>query len=175
MRTSSRFLSSLAIAVVAALSAGAAQAQVVAFGASNTSGANLSDDQTYPALLQAMLRQKGYSATVTNAGVYGNTTAQMRERLDSDIPAGTKIVVLDMSGGVYNDTFHGGSVAKGVAAMHAMAAELRRRGIVVIPESSAQMPKKLKQRDGVHLTAEGQQRMAAYLFPLVARALGRPN
>jgi len=164
------------VAILAALSShGAAHAQVVAFGASNTSGANISSDQTYPSLLEAMLRQKGYSATVTNAGVYGNTTAQMRSRMDSDIPAGTKVVVLDMSGGIYNDMLHGGTVASGRAAMHAMEAQIKRRGIVVIPESSASVAKKYKQADGVHLTAEGQQRIANYLFPIVARALGRPN
>ncbi len=83
--------------------AGTAHAQIVAFGASNISGWNVAASEAIPAQLQSMLREKGYSITVRNAGIYGNTTTQMRARMDSDIPEGTTIVILDTSGGSYND------------------------------------------------------------------------
>ena len=83
---------------------GRAQAQIVAFGASNVSGWNVAASEAFSAQLQAMLRAKGYNVKVTNAGIYGNTTTDMLNRVDSDIPAGTTIVILDTRGGLYNDS-----------------------------------------------------------------------
>src|SRR5450755_3880855 len=77
---------------VAFLAFGAsAHAQIVALGASNISGWNVAASEAIPAQLQAMLRAKGYSVTVLNAGIYGNTTADLRARMDRDIPAATSI------------------------------------------------------------------------------------
>ena len=94
---------------------GRANAQIVAFGASNISGWNVAASEAIPAQLQTMLRAKGYNVRVMNAGIFGNTTADMRNRMDSDIPEGTTIVILDTSGGLHNDAQKGISRAQGDA------------------------------------------------------------
>src|ERR1700678_1269151 len=81
-------LIAVALFTIAADLAGAATAQIVAFGASNTAGYGVGSDAAWPARLEAMLRAKGYQATVANAGISGDTTAGMLERLDSGGPGG---------------------------------------------------------------------------------------
>src|SRR5262245_36295849 len=48
----------------------------------------------YPALLEAALRAKGYEVTVSNAGIWGDTTRGVMARLDKAVPDGTQIVLL---------------------------------------------------------------------------------
>src|SRR5579872_1564643 len=93
-----------ALAIILLSLCGLAHAQIVAFGASNVSGWNVAASEAFSAQLQAMLREKGYTVKIINAGIYGNTTTQMLNRMDSDIPDGTTIVILDTRGGLYNDT-----------------------------------------------------------------------
>src|SRR6516165_10034623 len=56
---------------------------IVALGASNTSGWGVGSQQVYPARLEAMLRAKGYEAHVANAGMSFDTTGGMLRRVDS--------------------------------------------------------------------------------------------
>lgn len=153
----------------------AAHAQIVAFGASNISGWNVAARDAMPAQLQEMLRANGYSARVVNAGIYGNTTADMLGRLDADIPPGTRIVVLDTSGGIFNDLNKGISRQQSDADMAAIEAKLKARGITVLPVSAAQLPAQYHQADGVHLTPAGHRAIAAQLLPQVEQALGPPQ
>ncbi|HST29411.1 MAG TPA: GDSL-type esterase/lipase family protein [Chthoniobacterales bacterium] len=53
----------------------AAPMRVVAFGDSGVYGYGVARNETYPAQLEAMLRQKGYEVTVINHGVNGMTSA----------------------------------------------------------------------------------------------------
>ena len=153
---------------------GYAQAQIVAFGASNISGWNVAASEAIPAQLQTMLREKGYSVNVRNAGVYGNTTTQMRERMDRDIPDGTTIVVLDTSGGQYNDNRLGISREQGEADLVAIKGRLAERHITVIPISGAEVPPQYHQQDGIHLTPEGHRIAAANVLPeIIAHAWDR--
>src|ERR1022692_1228169 len=124
-----------ALALVLLGFCGPAHAQIVAFGASNVSGWNVAASEAFAAQLQAMLRAKGYTVKVTNAGIYGNTTTEMLNRVDSDIPEGTTIVILDTRGGLYNDTRKGISQEQGDADLAAIAAKLKARNIKVIPFS----------------------------------------
>jgi GDSL-like lipase/acylhydrolase family protein len=71
---------------------------IVAIGASNTAGWGVGGQNAYPAQLEAMLRAKGYDAHVTNAGVSFETTAGMLRRIDSAVPRGTDIVILQPGG-----------------------------------------------------------------------------
>jgi len=153
---------------------GRAHAQIVAFGASNISGWNLAATETMPAQLQQMLHAKGYVANVLNAGIYGNTTAEMLKRMDSDIPQGTTIVILDTSGGIYNNAFKGISREQGDADMAAINERLKARGITTIPVSGADLPAQYHQKDGVHLNAEGDQLIASQLLPKIVDILGPP-
>jgi acyl-CoA thioesterase-1 len=165
-----RALTALVVALLAL--AGRAHAQIVAFGANNFAGANVAATAAIPAQLQLMLRAKGYGVTVLNAAVYGNTTADMRTRLERDIPARTAIVVLDTSGGLYNDTLKGISRAQGMANLAAIKARLAARNIKVIPFSAAFIPPQYHQPDGVHLTPEGHRLAASNLMVPVTQALG---
>src|SRR5580692_4383425 len=83
--------------------AGELTAQIVAFGASNVAGAGVQPQQAWPAQLEKLLKAQGYDVHVTNAGINGDTTADLLKRLDNAIPSGTKIVILDTGGGFYND------------------------------------------------------------------------
>ena len=76
-----------------------AQAQIVAIGASNVAGKGVSSSDAWPAQLEGMLAAKGRNVHVTNAGISGDTNAGMLARLDSAVPEGTKIVLLDQYGG----------------------------------------------------------------------------
>src|SRR3954447_19008513 len=79
-----------------------AHAQVVALGASNVAGRGVSSSEAFPAQLERMLAAKGYNAHVANAGINGNTNADMLARLDQAVPAGTRVVLLGTLGGRYN-------------------------------------------------------------------------
>jgi acyl-CoA thioesterase I len=151
-----------------------AHAQIVAFGASNVSGWNVAASQAYSAQLQSMLRAEGYRVKVLNAGIYGNTTTQMRNRMETDIPAGTTIVILDTSGGFFNNATKGISREQGHADMAAIAARLKARGISIIPEATVGLPATYKQQDGRHLTPEGHELVASQLLPKIVEALGPP-
>lgn len=148
-------------------------AQVVAFGASNVQGHGVRPSEAYPAQLQAMLHARGIKVTVRNAGVYGDTSAGMLARLNSAIPAGTKVVILDASGEFLNDALHGISQSDGQANLATMVSRLQARSIVVIKELTLDIPMSERQADGKHLTPEGHRVVAARLVDEVAAALGR--
>ncbi len=172
-----RTLPALAILLLAILLpaiSGPARAQIVAFGASNISGWNVAASEATPAQLQTMLRAKGYGVTVVNAGIYGNTTPEMRARMDRDIPEGTTIVILDLNGGLYNDTRKGISREQGDADLAAIRARLADRHIKVIPFSATDIPPQYHQQDGIHLTPEGHRLAAARLLAEVTEVLGPP-
>jgi acyl-CoA thioesterase-1 len=153
----------------------AAQAQVVAFGASNVAGYGVSSSDAFPAQLEGMLKAKGYNVNVQNAGVSGNTTTDMLNRVDSDIPAGTKVVILDTSGGFFNDARNGISREQGRADMGAIVAKLKARGIKIVPVTSIGILPSDRQADGIHATAEGHRIIASELLPRVAGALSRAH
>jgi acyl-CoA thioesterase-1 len=149
---------------------GTAAAQIVALGASNVAGKGVSSSEAFPAQLERMLAAKGYNAHVANAGVNGNTNADLLARLDQAVPAGTKVVLLGTLGGRYNARRLGQGDQN--AEFASIMAKLRSRGIKIIPVTAAGVTRKHLQVDGVHLTAEGHAAVAARLLPSVIRALG---
>ena len=150
--------------------AGAAHAQIVALGASNVAGKGVSSSEAFPAQLERMLAAKGYNAHVANAGVNGNTNADLLARLDQAVPAGTKVVLLGTLGGRYNARRLGQGDQN--AEFASIMAKLRSRGIKIIPVGAGGVTRKHLLPDGVHLTAEGHAVVAARLLPSVMRALG---
>jgi acyl-CoA thioesterase I len=150
--------------------AGSAQAQIVAFGASNVAGKGVGSSEAFPAQLERMLAAKGHNVRVANAGISGDTNAGMLARLDQAIPDGTRIVLLGAIGGTYNARRLGQGDQK--AEFAAIVAKLRGRGIKIIAVTSAGVRRGDLQADGTHLTAEGHARLAARLLPAVVRALG---
>jgi acyl-CoA thioesterase-1 len=149
--------------------AGAARAQIVAIGASNVAGRGVSPSDAWPAQLQGMLAAKGKNVHVTNAGINGDTNAGMLARLDSAVPQGTKIVLLDRYGGGWNGRRLGqGSQAAELAAIEA---KLRSRGIRIIPMWWNGALRKYLQADGIHFTPEGHRLVATNMLPAVASAV----
>src|SRR5256885_2921890 len=100
---------SLGLSIAFGFLSPAGHAQVVALGASNTAGKGLAPQSAYPAQLEALLRAKGYNGRVLNAGINGDTTAGMLARLDTAVPGGTRLVILQPGG---NDRRQGGSQAE---------------------------------------------------------------
>lgn len=161
--------------------AGAAQAEairIVAIGASNTSGYAVGASNAYPAVLERMLRAKGYDVSVENKGVTGDTSAGILSRVDSSIPAGTKVVLYDAGGGNDKDRGAAGTTAANKAAI---AQRIRAHGATPIFAGVATNLGSQQSNPGAyipgdkhyHVTAESQRRLAAILLPKVIAAIGK--
>ena len=133
---------------------------IVAIGASNTTGFGVGEQKAYPALLQTLLRNKGIAANVINAGVNGDVTAGMLRRIDSAVPKGTDIVILQPGG---NDLRFFGTKAARTANVAAMAARMRARGIRVIIYDPDPVPADFYQWDHIHFNAAAHAKIAATL------------
>lgn len=81
-----------------------ARPEVVAFGDSLTAGYGLSPSQSYPALLQKRLDERGYSYHVINAGVSGDTSAGGLRRLEWTLKGDVCILILELGA---NDALRG--------------------------------------------------------------------
>lgn len=154
------FLATLGLGV-----ASADAATIVALGASNTYGKGVARNQAYPAQLEAILRAKGLSVRVVNAGINGDTTEGMLQRLDRAVPNGTRAVILQPGG---NDR-RKGSLDRTADIQSRLSA----RGISVIMLSNGMLHGLPHQPDGVHLTPEGYHMLAEQLASQVSGAIGR--
>jgi acyl-CoA thioesterase-1 len=169
------------IGSAAVLLATAAAAQVVALGASNTAGYGVGAGSAYPAQLEAMLREKGYAVTVRNAGRSGDTAVGMLARLDTGVPAGTRVAVIDPGNNDIKACTQAwrpqrcASKAEHDATVPAISRRLRARGIRVLMANIEfrLIPLGDWQADRRHLTAAGHRIIAARLLPKVTQALGR--
>jgi acyl-CoA thioesterase-1 len=146
-----------------------AQAQIVAIGASNVAGRGVSSSDAWPAQLEGMLAAKGRKVHVTNAGISGDTNAGMLARLDSAVPQGTKVVLLDRRGGGWNARRRG--MGDQNAELAAIEARLRGRGIRIIPMWWNAALRQYLQPDGIHFTVEGHRLVAASMLPSVMGAV----
>ena len=157
-----RSFRTIAVAAVFALAApaGAATLHIVAIGASNTTGFGVGSDHAYPALLQEMLRKRGLNAIVTNAGVNGDVTSGMLSRLDTAVPKGTDLVILQPGG---NDLRFFGTKAARTANINAMEAKLRARHIRFILYDPDPVPPDFYQWDHIHFNAAAHATIAATL------------
>lgn len=142
--------------LLAIISSGhAASGTVVALGASNTYGKGVARNEAYPAQLERILRAKGHTVRVINAGINGNTTGQMLARMNSAVPSGTSVVILQPGG---NDRRKGeGDTAQNIAEIQT---KLTARGIRVIMMDNGTFRGMPKQPDGQHLTPDGYRMLA---------------
>jgi acyl-CoA thioesterase-1 len=142
-------------------------AQIVALGASVVQGYGVNSGEAFPEQLQAMLRAKGKHYSVSNQGVFGDTTAGVLNRLDSAVPEGTRIVILMIGG---NDVRRGGNAPDARAGVKQIMSRLQARGIRVInamPFYMAARSKGMMIGDGLHLNAAGQKYVASALLPSI--------
>jgi len=161
-----RVVSVLLGAIGLSVAGGAAHAStVVALGASNTFGKGVSRSQAYPAQLEALLRARGLSVHVVNAGINGDTTGGMLNRLDRAVPRGTSVVVLQPGG---NDRRKGAT-----DRTSEIQSRLSALGIKVVMCGNGMLHALPHQPDGQHLTPEGYHMLAEALVGEVAAALGR--
>ncbi len=165
---------------------------IVALGDSNTAGFGVSRQEAFPAQLEAMLRTTGYDVQVANAGISGDTTRGMLARLDTYVPQGTRIVIVQ---GGYNDLRMGRSPAAIMANIEAILSHLAARrvravlcgffnptwdaighavartyGAVFVPGSTC-YDARYRGSDGLHMSAAGHQVVAARLLPVVQALL----
>lgn len=135
MRPASRFgLLTIAalMAVASTLFATIAHAEpirIVALGHSAFAYQGGPSKDDYPALLEAALRAKGHDVTVANAGVWGDTTTGVLQRLDKAVPNGTQIVVLHIGN---NDSNQGRPQAEWQRNTDVIVARVRAKGAKVI-------------------------------------------
>jgi acyl-CoA thioesterase-1 len=152
------------------VSVNSALAQIVALGASNTQGKGVSPAEAWPALLERMLQAKGRNVHVVNAGISGDTTGGMLARLDSSVPEGTTLVIVNFGGNDFKRGRHGGGMVT-PEARHANMAEIigrlhsrHIRTIVADGIINSARAAGMVQVDGIHLTEAGHQRVASQLI-----------
>ena len=153
----------LAIFIVTSAPAGAAT--IVALGASNTFGKGVARNQAYPAQLEAILRAKGANIRVVNAGINGDTTEGMLQRLGRAVPNGTSAVILQPGG---NDRRKGSQ-----DRTSEIQSRLSARGIPVIMIPNSMFRGLPHQPDGQHLTPEGYHMLAEQMASQVAGVISR--
>jgi acyl-CoA thioesterase-1 len=145
--------------------ASADAATIVALGASNTYGKGVARNHAYPAQLEAILRAKGMSVRVVNAGINGDTTEGMLGRLDRAVPNGTSAVILQPGG---NDRRKGRPDRTAEIQSRLLA-----RHIPVVMLANGMLGGLPHQPDGQHLTPEGYRMLAEQLASQVSGAIGR--
>jgi acyl-CoA thioesterase I len=158
----------VAVLVLAAAPLQARPLNIVAIGASNTSGLGVGEQNAYPAVLERLLRQKGIDARVVNAGVWGDVTAGMRNRLDAVVAKGTDIVILQPGA---NDLRFFGTKQARSANIAAMVQHLHARGIRVIVYDPDPVPRDFYQWDGIHFNATAHAKIAATLAAQITAAV----
>ncbi len=67
---------------------------IVALGDSLTEGYGVAEHQAYPALLEAMLKKEGFSGTIVNAGISGETSSGLLSRIPWVLSLKPDIVIL---------------------------------------------------------------------------------
>jgi acyl-CoA thioesterase-1 len=103
--------------------------RIVFLGDSLTAGLGLTPEQSYPALLQRKLDERGYRYEVVNAGVSGDTSAGGLRRLDWSLEGDVKILVVALGG---NDGLRGLSPQDMKANLSTVIDRASQKGITVI-------------------------------------------
>jgi acyl-CoA thioesterase-1 len=145
----------------------AASIRIVALGASNTNGKGVGTEQAWPAVLERLLRAKGYDATVTVNATNGLTSSVILGNVDSAVVPGTQVVIFDL--GRANDRKRNVDPTETQANKAQIAARIRAHGAQPIFAPYGGVP---RQQDGHHLSAEGHAQVAARLVPMVIAAAG---
>jgi len=180
---SSKFAETLLVCVVISFvgafgEARAASVLIVAIGADNTVGTGIgkrrggvSQGKAFPAQLETMLHTRGLDAHVSNVGVSHDTTAGILARLDSSVPEGTRLVILNVAKG---DDKHQGLIGVEAGYVNKIKTRLAARHIpIIVLPPLGQVAGAYRDFDGHHFTAEGHAHIAAYLLPKVMAIIGR--
>ncbi len=134
---------------------------ILALGDSLTAGFGLPEERSYPALLQARLRERGFPHRVVNAGVSGDTTAGGLARMDWLLRQRVDILIVALGG---NDGLRGLSPEAMADNLERIVARGRQAGARVIL-AGMKMP--------TNYGADFTRRYAA-VFPALARRHDSP-
>ena len=129
LRFAAILLAALALPMSAALAEPGRPLKLVALGDSLTAGYRLPADAAFPAVLERELTKRGYTVSIANAGVSGDTTTGGLDRVDWSVPDGTDGVILELGA---NDMLRGTDPAVPRKALDAIVARLKGRGIPVL-------------------------------------------
>lgn len=151
---------------------------ILAFGDSLYAGYGLARGEALPDRLQTRLRADGINATVVNAGVSGDTTADGRRRLAfslDNLKRAPDLVLLGLGG---NDVLRQIPPAETRANMTAMMDELKRRGIPVLLTGMKAPPNLgadyVRSFDAIWPDLAARDRAALYPF-ILDGVIGRPE
>jgi len=103
--------------------------RIVVLGDSLSAGLGLPLQDALPAKLERVLKAKGFSVEITNAGVSGDTAAGGLARLDWSVPEGTDAVILELGA---NDALRGNDPKATRASLEAIIKKLRERKIATL-------------------------------------------
>jgi acyl-CoA thioesterase-1 len=168
--------------------AGAEPTYIVALGANGVHGKEVLLSESFPAQLENMLRADGFNVQVINAGVDGDTTSGMLFRMDSVIPPGTKITIVQPGENDFRSRKRGLSVEQHLANIEAIVGRLRAQQVQVMLCGDDSAEAALARRydaisiscsershllDGEHLDPIGHRIVAERLLPAVEGMLAR--
>lgn len=105
---------------------------VLAFGDSLYAGYGLDQDQSFPAVLERELEERGLRVEVVNAGVSGDTTAAGLARLPFTLDGLSRTPELAIVGLGANDALRGLDPSETRRNLEAILSEFDRRGIPVL-------------------------------------------
>jgi acyl-CoA thioesterase-1 len=105
------------------------EAVIVALGDSLTAGYGLTQDQSFPAQLQAALQARGYKVRIVNAGVSGDTATAALQRLDWALPDDASAVIVELGG---NDALQGIPPEGTKQALAKIIEKVRAKGLPVL-------------------------------------------
>jgi acyl-CoA thioesterase I len=144
-------------------------AEIVALGASTTQGSGrgrhssgVPMDLAYPAQLERLLRARGCSAGVLNAGIAGDTTGGMLARLPGLLSANTRVLILQPGS---NDALPGNNPSSRSSNIAEIKKYSSEHGVKVIQLRIHRLVG--DHWTGEHPDAEGHAAIAKWLFPLV--------
>lgn len=171
-------LAALFSVFTAAVNPAIAQVRIAVIGDSNVYGKGVSTSENYPSQLEAALKARGLNVTVSNGGINGDTSAGLAGRLDSAVPAGTRVAVIWVG---INDVRRGVSRAEVQANVAGIVSRLRARGIEsyfirppVYNVADHKNPALIIQGDG-HFNAAGYSRMVAKTIGAVQSLVVKAN
>ncbi len=103
--------------------------KIVAFGDSLTAGLGVSTEESYPAQLEKLLRERGFHYEVVNAGVSGDTSAGGMRRVEWILKSRPTVVILELG---VNDGLRGFPLEQTYANLRSIIDRLRDEEVMVI-------------------------------------------
>lgn len=122
-------LASAAVLILAARPADCAPVKILAMGTSLTQGYGLPPGTEFTTVLQEKLKSAGVNATIINAGVSGDTSADGLSRLDWSLADNPKAAIIELGS---NDALRGLAPAQTEKNIAAILAKLKAAHVAVL-------------------------------------------